>query len=283
MQEELESLRKALEIRGYAKKTISTYVSVFQRFMDHLDHPVSQVTPGQIQAWQYHLVHEKKVSWTLFNQMVCALRFYFQKVQNCPWEIHHIPFHRRKKHIPTVLTTAEVKTLLDHCRLPKHRALLSTLYSTGIRLAELIHLRVSDIDSGRMLVHIRQGKGAKDRQVQLSSALLTQLRDYWRSCAVKPTSWLFPSSQTHQQLDASTFQRMVARIAARSGISKPVSPHTLRHSFATHLLESGTDLRTIQSLLGHSNIQTTEVYLHIAAHHLQRVKNPLDQLTEKSS
>jgi integrase/recombinase XerD len=276
---ELEAMRKALVIRNYATKTVNTYVSVLKRYLDQLDKPVEDVTPADIQEWQYFLTNHEKVSWSLFNQMVCALRFYFQKVRNCEWPVEHIPFQRRRRRLPSVLSREEVARLLDAARRnPKHHAILATLYSTGLRLGELVKLQIPDIDSKTMLVHVLQGKGGKDRQVQLSPQLLAILRDYYRSCLVKPKTWLFPGAKSDYPLDPSGIQRMVAALSKKAGIDKPVSPHTLRHCFATHLLEDRTDLRTIQSMLGHSNIQTTEVYLHVAAHHLQTVRNPLDHL-----
>jgi len=275
---ELEAMRKALAIRNYADKTVSTYVSVLRRYLQQLDKPIADVGPADIQAWQYVLVSEK-VSWSLFNQMVCALRFYFQKVRGCDWSVEHIPFQRRRKRLPTILSKEEIARLLEAARpRPKQLAILATLYSTGLRLGELVRLRIPDIDSKAMLVHVRQGKGGKDRQVQLGVQLLATLRDYYRSCQLKPTTWLFPGAKADSHLDPSGIQRMVPALARKAGIDKPVSPHTLRHCFATHLLEDHTDLRTIQSMLGHSNIQTTEVYLHVAAHHLQNVRNPLDHL-----
>jgi len=279
MEQELEAMRRALVIRNYAAKTVSTYVSVLGRYLGQLDKPVEDVTPEDIQQWQYTLVNRDKVRWSLFNQMACALRFYFQTVRRCGWDVKHIPYQRRRKRLPTVLTREEVARLLDQARgKPKRYAIVATLYSTGLRLGELVKLTVSDIDSKAMIVHVRQGKGGKDRQVQLSHQLLDILRDYWRSAQVKPRTWLFPGTSAHNPLDPSGIQRMVSSLSRRAGIGKPVSPHTLRHSFATHLLEDHTDLRTIQSLLGHSQITTTEVYLHIAAHHLQNVRNPLDHL-----
>ena len=279
MQQELEAMRRALVIRNYAAKTISTYVSVLGRYLGQLDKPVEAVTAADIQQWQYILVNRDKVSWSLFNQMVCALRFYFQTVRRCDWDVRHIPYQRRRKKLPTVLSRDEVVRLLDQAKgNPKHYAVVATLYSTGVRLGELVKLRIGDIDSKAMIVHVRQGKGGKDRQVQLSPQLLSVLRDYYRSAQVKPRSWLFPGMDPSHPLDPSGIGRMVSALSRRSGIDKPVSPHTLRHSFATHLLEDRTDLRTIQSLLGHSQITTTEVYLHIAAHHLQTVRNPLDHL-----
>jgi site-specific recombinase XerD len=278
----LDTMRKAMVIRNYATKTITTYISVLKRYFDQLKKPIEDVTPKDIMDWQYYLVNDKGISWSLFNQMVCALRFYFQNIRNRDWAITHIPFQRKRRQLPSILSKEEVSELLAVTKNPKHHAILATLYSTGLRLGELLNLRIADIDSAKMLVHVRQGKGGKDRQVQLSNGLLGELRDYYRSCLDKPKTWLFPSTKPDIQLDPSTVQRMVTAISKKTEIVKKVTPHTLRHCFATHLLESQTDLRTIQSMLGHSNIQTTEIYLHVAAHHLQTVRNPFDNLPAAS-
>ena len=279
---ELQAMKKAMAIRNYAEKTISTYVSVLQRFLNQLTVPLEEVTPEVIQDWQYHLVSQG-VSWSLFNQMVSSLRFFFQNVHNCDWSVDYIPFGKRKRKLPKVLTRQEIRELLNVSRRsPRYYALCATLYSTGIRLSELVNLQVSDIDSAKMIIHIRRGKGSKPRQVQLSPQLLEILRSYWKSCEVRPQTWLFPGSKPNSHLDNSTVQRMFYRLSKEAGFKHSVSPHVLRHSFATHLLEDKTDLRTIQVLLGHNNLQTTGVYLHVATHHIQSVSNPLDRLTRGS-
>jgi site-specific recombinase XerD len=276
---ELRLMREALVIRNYAAKTVSTYVSELKRYLSQLIIPVEQVTPADIQSWQYVLVHEKKVSWTLFNQTVCALRFYFANVRHTDWPVTHIPFQRRRKNNPTILSRQEILQLLEASKAnPKHHAIIATLYSTGLRIEELVNLKVADIDRENMLIHVRQGKGGKDREVQLSENLRMILREYYRSCMVKPKTFLFPSSSGDGHLDKSGIQRFIPSLAKKAGITKHVSAHTLRHCFATHLLESGTDLRTIQVLLGHAHINTTALYLHVATHHLQLVHNPLDSL-----
>jgi len=266
-------------IRNYATVTISTYVAVLKKYLSQLEKPIDLVTPEDIHQWQYYLVHTEKVSWSHFNQMVCALRFYFQKVRSVEWPVNHIPFQRKRKQLPVVLNKQEVSAFLTQARQnPRNYAIVATLYSSGIRIGELISLRISDIDSKNMLLHIRLGKGGKDRKVQLSPDLLEILRNYYRSCVVKPKEWLFPG-RSGGQLHPCTIQRFIPRLAEKARIGKKVTPHSFRHSFATHLLEDGTDLRTIQALLGHSDIHTTEKYLHIATHHIRTVRNPLDSLT----
>lgn len=279
MTQELEAMRRAMVIRNYAEKTTSTYIYVLRKFLKHLDKPIDSVTLEDIQDWQYYLVHQEKVSWSHFNQMVCALRFYFQRVRGVDWPVNHIPFQKMRKKLPEVMNKQEVSLLLSEVRRnPRHYAIVATLYSTGLRIGEFVNLKISDIDSKNMLLHVRQGKGGKDRKVQLSADLLEILRDYYRSCRVKPAEWLFPGRGGHVKMHTSTIQRFIQRLTERAGLEKHITPHTFRHSFATHLLEDGTDLRTIQALLGHSDIQTTEKYLHIAAHHIRTVRNPLDSL-----
>ena len=193
MTQELESMRKAMVIHNYQEKTTSTYVAVLKKYLSQLEKPIDSVTLDDIHDWQYYLVHKEKVSWSHFNQMVCALRFYFQKVRGVDWPVNHIPFQRSRKKLPTVMNKQEVSLLLSEAQKnPKHYALVATLYSTGLRIGELVNLKISDIDSKEMLLHVRQGKGGKDRQVQLSSDLLDILRDYYRSCRKKPKDWLFP-------------------------------------------------------------------------------------------
>jgi integrase/recombinase XerD len=259
----LDTMRKAMVIRNYATKTITTYISVLKRYFDQLEKPIEDVTPKDIMDWQYYLVNNKGISWSLFNQMVCALRFYFQNIRDRDWVITHIPFQRKRRQLPSILSKEEVATLLAVTKNPKHHAILATLYSTGIRLGELLNLRIADIDSPNMLVHVRLGKGGKDRQVQLGSRLLGELRNYYRSCLIKPKTWMFPSTKPDIQLDGSTVQRMVTAIAKKAGIAKKVTPHTLRHCFATHLLEGGVNLRIVQVLLGHSSLNTTQIYTHV--------------------
>jgi len=279
MTQELEAMRKAMVIRNYAEKTTSTYVAVLKKYLVHLEKPIDTVTLEDIHDWQYYLVHIERVSWSHFNQMVCALRFYFQRVRGVDWPVNHIPFQRMRKKLPEVMNKQEVIQVLSESRRnPRQYAIVATLYSTGLRIGELVNLKITDIDSKNMLLHVRQGKGGKDRKVQLSTDLLGILRDYYRSCRVKPAEWLFPGRGGHVKMHTSTIQRLVQNLIERAGLDKRITPHTFRHSFATHLLEDGTDLRTIQALLGHSDIQTTEKYLHIAAHHIRSVRNPLDSL-----
>jgi site-specific recombinase XerD len=202
-----------------------------------------------------------------------------------PWTVEDIPYPKHPQKLPVVLTQEEVERMIDAAVLPLHRIVLMTLYGTGMRRLELTRLKVSDIDSARMVIHVRGGKGRKDRDVMLSPKLLDALRQYWRGLKHKPKAkdWLFPGGgRAHNNLQQPMTDKVVwhavEQAAKRAGIDKPVHPHTLRHSFATHLLEAGVDLRTIQLLLGHSDLKGTTVYLHLSHRHLQATASPLDVL-----
>lgn len=279
MEYEVERLRRVMVIRNYSPKTIQVYTSAVGSWLGQLGKPVFLVRPADIQKWQYGLVNEQQISWCRFNQMTCAVRFYLRYVRNIKWSVSSIPFQRKRRRLPSILTRQEVSRLLSSSlRNLKHHAILATLYSTGLRLGELLNLQMKDIDTARMLVHVRHGKGGSDRQVQLCPQLLTTLMRYSAECGSGSSAWLFGGKIKGCKMHPSAIQHMVCVYSKLASIGKRISPHTLRHCFATHLLEDRTDLRTIQALLGHRNIQATEVYLHIASHHIQAIRNPLTNL-----
>lgn len=252
-----------LRIRNYSPRTIDIYVDRVAQFARHFGQSPDRLGPSEIREFQIFLVETRKSSWALLNQTVCALRFFYKFCLDKPWMIEHIPFAKQEKKLPVVLSRQEVARLLAVVRNLKHRTLLVTIYSTGVRLAEVLALQVADIDSSRMLLRVRQGKGRRDRYVPLPETLLEQLRTYWKQD--RPSSWLFPGTDPAVALTPSSVQRLCTSAALKAGLSKRVSPHRLRHCFATHLLEAGTDLKTIQVLLGHRSLNTTSVYLHVAA------------------
>ncbi len=265
-----------LRLRNYAPKTLKAYVQCVSLFARYFKRSPEQLGPEHIRQYQLYLVEEKKCSWSYFNQTVCALRFLYRNTLGRDWAITHIPFPRKQKRLPVVLSRDEVAGLLAAVRSRKYRTILSLCYGAGLRISEAIHLRVTDIDSKRMMIRVRQAKGHKDRYVMLSVKLLELLREYWR--AERPASWLFPGRCKDHPLDASTLQH-VCRLALRdSGITKPVTPHTLRHSFASHLLESGANIRTIQLLLGHRSLQTTALYTHVSEKSINETVSPFDLL-----
>ncbi len=257
-----QRLIEDLTIRNYSPRTIDIYVDRIARFAQYFGQSPDRLGPREIRAFQVFLVETKKSSWAEFNQTVCALRFLYRVCLGKPWMIEHIPFPKQPKRLPVVLSRQEIQRFFGVLTNLKHRTMVMTLYATGLRLAEALALQLGDIDSARMLLRVRQGKGRKDRYVPLPETLLEQLRHYGRW--YRPPLWLFPSTDPRRPLTASALQRVCKRAARKAGLNKRVSPHTLRHSFATHHLEAGVDLRTIQAWLGHRSLRTTSIYLHVA-------------------
>lgn len=251
-----------LRIRNYSPRTIDCYTRGVAAFARHFGQSPAALGPEQIRAYQTYLVETKQASWAAFNQAVCALRFLYGTTLARPAMVENIPFPRLPKRLPVVLSPAELTRFFAAIPNLKHRTVLMTMYAAGLRVLEALHLRVADVDSGRQCVRVEQGKGQKDRYTLLSPTLLAQLRSYWK--ATRPASaWLFPGRRGEAPLDATAVQRCCGPAAGRAGLAKRVTTHTMRHCFATHLLEAGTDLRTIQQLLGHRSLQTTAVYLHV--------------------
>ena len=267
-----------LQVRNYAASTIESYtyhVACFAKF--HGRSP-EVLGPEEVRAYQVHLVTVKKVSWSTFNQTVCALRFLYRITLPRDWPVTMIPFGKKPKTLPVVLGGEDVTRLLACVPSPNHRMILTTLYASGLRLQEGLHLQVADLDSTRMTLRVARGKGAKQRQVPLSPRLLTELREYWRSHRpASPTTWLFPG-KGEQPYSETNVQKACKLAATRAGLKQRVTPHTLRHSYATGLLEAGVDLLTIQKLLGHRSFSTTLIYLHVRRPHLESIASPLDLL-----
>ena len=226
-----------------------------------------------------HLLNDRKLAAKTIVGRISALRFFFVKVLRRPYREIDLVYPKRPERLPVVLSEEEVARLIESAITSYHRVILMTLYGTGLRREELCRLKVSDIDSQRMVVHVRQGKGNKDRDVTLSPRLLEVLRAYWKWR--KPKTYLFPSlyrKRPEQPIDSKTVWHAVREAARRAGIKKKVSPHLLRHSWATHLLERGADLKAIQVLLGHVDLEATTIYLHLSQRHLQALNNPIDAL-----
>lgn len=264
-----------LRLRNRSPRTIETYVLRVALFARHFGRSPAELGPEEIRAYQQDLL-ARQVSWSQFNQAVCALRFLYNVTLGRPEIITHLPFAKRPRTLPSVLSPEEVVRLLAAALAGRDRTLLDVAYSCGLRLKELLGLQVSDIDSARMVLHIRHGKGQKERLVPLSPRLLAVLRAYWRE--YRPARWLFASVQPGLPLTDGAVQRLCRRTAARAGLRKHVTPHTLRHSFATHLLEAGVDLLSVQALLGHSHFNTTAKYLHVSMRRLQQLPQLLEGL-----
>jgi site-specific recombinase XerD len=220
------------------------------------------------------------VSWSLFNQAVAALKFLYGVTLHVAWSIEKIPYGRKPRKLPVVLSQDEVVRLIQAVDHAVYRMALLTAYAAGLRITDTVSLKAEHIDSARMLLHIEQGKGQKPRLVPLSEVLLTQLRHYWRKDRprVKGSVWLFPSQHPEKPLHTTTIENACQRARAAAGITKHATPHTLRHCYATHLLEAGTDLRTVQALLGHSCLSTTAIYTHVQQRLVTATKSPLDAI-----
>jgi integrase/recombinase XerD len=264
-----------MRLRNLSPRTIEAYVLAVNKFSKHFQQSPDRLGPEHIRQFQLHLI-EQTASWSQFNQSVCALRFLYNVTLQQTHIVEHLPFAKRPRVLPDVLTREEVAQLLAAARPGRDRTLLETKYSCGLRLRELLGLQVADIDSARMTLHVRQGKGAKDRLAPMSPRLLAVLRAYWR--AYRPVGWLFYGLKRDRPLHGGTVQRLCKRTAQRAGLTKRVHPHTLRHSFATHLLEAGVDLLSVQKLLGHSHFHTTAKYLHISQRRLHDLPPLLDGL-----
>jgi site-specific recombinase XerD len=270
-------LAQDMQIRHMASATIDAYTYHVEKFEQFLgSKPICDVVPEDIRSFQLHLIEIRKVGWSSFNQAVCGLRFLFSVTFPRQWHVVMIPFGKRAKQLPTVLSGQEVSSLLQCTPNLKHRTFFITLYAAGLRLSEAGNLRISDIDSQRMQLNIQSGKGKKQRQVPLSPRLLEALRIYWKE--YQPQQLLFPGKTPEKPYAGTSIQKTIKASARRAGLTKNVTPHTLRHSYATGLLEAGVDILTISRLLGHSSFTTTMVYLHVRQTHFLRSPSPLDWL-----
>ncbi|MBC7925196.1 MAG: site-specific integrase [Bryobacteraceae bacterium] len=269
-----------LQRRNYAPATITHYMRVIDEFARYFARPVERLGPNHIRTYQAYLFRERKLSSKTVRQHVAALRFVFVKTLKRAYMLEHIPFPKEERRLPTVLSQEEVARLIDASGSLMHRAMLMTLYATGMRRTEAANLKVSDVDSKRMVIHVHQGKGRRDRDIPLSAKLLDVLREYWRW--MKPKTYLFPGTVNGWRADVPISPKMMwvacREAATRAGLDSTISPHCLRHSYATHLLEAGADLYTIQKLLGHADLKHTMVYLHLSRRHLHSAPGPLDAL-----
>lgn len=270
-----ERMAEDLRIRNYSPRTVECYVSMMARFTREFGKPPAQLGPDEIRTFQLRMI-KKELSWSLFNQAVCAIKFFYRVTLPSDFAVEQVPFAKRKRSLPTVLSVDEVRRLLETPSCLKHRAVLSLIYGTGARLNEATHLRVSDIDGERMMVHIRHGKGGKSRMVPMSAALREMLRSYW--LVQRPREFLFPGKEPGRPLHATSVQKACTQARLQARIDKPVGPHVLRHCYATHLLELGVDLRTIQRLLGHSSLSTTAIYTHVTGRLLDGANKAIDLL-----
>lgn len=260
--------------RNYSPRTVQAYLAGVLRFVRFTGRSPELASPEDLRRFQLHLVAQR-VSWSQFNQAACALRFFFTHVLHRPHFVPLVPFARKPKKLPVILSPDEVRRLLTAVTIDRDRLMLRLAYGCGLRLGEVLRLRVADLDSGRGTLWVRAGKGSKDRGVPLPDCLLSELRRYWQK--YRPKDYLFPNRHG-RPLHPASLQRIFQRARQRSGLTKPASVHTLRHCYATHLLEAGTDVPTLQRLLGHGNVQTTMGYLHLRSERLRQVRSPLEFL-----
>jgi integrase/recombinase XerD len=274
----IEELRR----RNFAETTIRSYVHGVEHFSHYFHRRPDQLGPEHIRQYQAMLFSKLKFSPNTVTQRLGALRFFYIKVLKKNWSVAETPYPRKIIRLPEILSPEEVARLIDAAELPFYRILLMTLYGTGARRTEAAHLKVGDIDSHRMVVHIHGGKGNRDRDVMLGQTLLDALRGYWRGLRRKPTEWLFPGNRWHtgsRPITTKVLWDACQHAAERARLRhRHIHPHTLRHCFATHLLEAGADLRTIQLLLGHRDLEETTIYLHLSSRHLSATASPLDAL-----
>ena len=272
----LHQFRQWLQAKRYSDNTLKTYTEALKSFLFFFrEKPVSEITNTDVIIYNNEFILKNKLSASYQNQIVNAIKLFFATVQNRRMEVDKLERPKKPQRLPNVLSKEEVKMILNAPSNIKHKTMLAVIYSCGLRRSELLNLKPTDIDSRRNIVLVRQAKGQKDRIVPLSQKLLALLRDYY--VAYKPAVWLF-EGQSHGPYDERSLSNVLKQALAKTTIKKPVSLHWLRHSYATHLLESGTDLRHTQEILGHNSSKTTELYTHVSTRGIQNVKSPFDDL-----
>lgn len=272
-----ERMRSILQTRNYSPRTVATYIAAVAQFARHFGKSPDELGGAEVREYQIWLCEHKHVSASLLNQIVCALRFLYGQVLDRPDEVQRMVYAKRERRLPVVLSPEEMARFLAAIDIPRFQVLLITIYSAGLRISEALGLRGRDIDSSRMLIRIHQGKGKKDRYVPLSPLVLELLREHWRREAL--TDLLFPATRDRSRAMAATIvQRYVQEVCERAGFTKKITTRTLRHSYATHLIEKGTSTRVVQVLLGHSNVHTTETYMHVSPQTIGRTVSPLDDI-----
>ena len=265
-----------MQIRNLSPVTQDCYLRAMAQFAAYFGISPDQLGPEHIRKYQLYLIHEKQASSSSHSQFTAAARFLYGTTLKRRRHLEFIPYPKREKTLPVVLNRDEVRRLIQAPSNIKHRMILKTLYATGVRVSEVVALTIDDIDSHEMIVRIRQGKGRRDRYVMLAQCLLEELREYWKYC--RPTHVLFPRRKSQSPLVTRTVNRVCEDAAQKAGLKKHITPHTLRHSFATQLLLDGENLLTIQALLGHRSLRTTARYLHISASAIRNTVSPLDRL-----
>ena len=270
-----------MRIRNLSANTQKRYLDHVAGFAKHFGKSPEALGAEEIRQYQLYLLRDRRLSSSTLNVAVCALKFLYRVCLEREGVVERIHLSRREKRLPVVLSADEVAQFLSAVRSLKHKAILMAAYGAGLRVSEACRLKVGDIDSRRMAIRVNQGKGRKDRYVMLSVVLLDILRVYWKR--YRPSHWLFPGRDKNEAISPTTVRQVCREVALASGIKKRVTPHILRHSFATHLLEADTDLRKIQVLLGHKSLASTARYTHVAIQNVQKTVSPLDCLLRTKS
>ena len=263
-----------MRVRNLSPNTQQLYIDRVAKFARYFGKSPELLGPEDVRTYQVHLIHQKRASSSMLQQTVCALRFLYRNTLGKEWALPYIPTPRREKKLPVVLSQEEVSRFLDNLPNLKHRALIMTAYATGMRVSEVVSLRAADIESDRMMIRVEQGKGRKDRYVMLSPNLLELVRAYWK--ITRPTDWLFPGQRPGTHLTTKRVLQVCIKAGAAAGLTKRVTVRALRHSFATHLLDAGANIRVIQILLGHRSLRTTARYTHVSRETICSTCSPLD-------
>ena len=280
MEKLIQLMLKNIKLRGFSKKTQDAYIRTAKEFCNYFSTLPYELDSSHVKDFLFHLINEKKRSARTLGVTRAALKFLFKECLARPDVMESVPSMKKEKKLPVVLNPKEVEAILDAADNLKHKALLATIYSAGLRTAEASRLRIQDIDSKRMQIRVHNSKGAKDRYTILSETALKYLREYWKQ--YQPEFWLFPGQWKDKPISVKVVPQIFKIYKEKAGITKQATTHTLRHSFATHLLENGVDLHHIQLLLGHSSPETTAVYLHVRRADLQKIISPLDLIKKKT-
>jgi integrase/recombinase XerD len=267
----------AMTVRGFSPRTHKSYIAAVRGLSRHYRRSPDRLSVEEVQAYLAHMVTTRKLSWSTRNIAACAFRFLYHVTLGRDAVEFDVPMVKQSQLVPEILSHDEVARLLDSPPNPKHRLLLATIYSAGLRVSEAVRIALNDLDRTRMTLRVEQGKGRKDRVVPLSHRLLKQMERYWKRFPPQPP-WLFPNRQGTRPLDVTVIQRVFIQAKLRTGIRKRGGVHSLRHAFATHLIESGANVPTVQRLLGHRSVSTTMRYFHLSEAGLSAIRSPLDQL-----
>jgi integrase/recombinase XerD len=278
MEKLIEKMKMDLELQDYSQKTVKSYLWHIRDFYNYFKGAVTDLGEDDIRKYLYHIKHQKGYGRSYLSQAYSSIKFLYRETIDIPISLNKLRGPKRMIRLPVIFSQEEVKRLFNATDNVKHKTILMVTYAGGLRVNEVAHLKVNDIDSDRMQIRVRQGKGRKDRYTLLSPKVLKRLQEYWRT--YRPKDWLFPSRRKVSPICTSTIQRVFKQSKKKAGIQKEASVHTLRHSFATHLLEQGVNLFVIQKLLGHKYIQSTLVYLHLQTPSQCKVVSPIEQILE---